>query len=242
MSGREIRLIDMLRIDYRAAGEIRWATASDFSEELTSSDGSGSKLAAPSGEWRMCGCRGSLPDHVVVEADPTDRESCGMQWRVCPECQQIRETPHLAVTDAATRGQRTTVQPGTADLRIVLACARRLGHDYRGGRPRHTADPALKAGEAGNRGWRMCACNQSIPGHSEQDDPAGAPSCGMQYRVCGSCGYIDERHITDCGDVAADIEDQPGGYLRPDVPAGLALPTRHNTADKQARDVREKPW
>ena len=88
------------------------------------------------------------------------------------------------------------------------------------------------------RGWRMCACGRSIPAHAfAPPDPAGGEGCGMTWRICGRCDHIDEHPITEHDDDpdpderdepperGAGSEVQPGGFLRQDVPAGLALPT-----------------
>jgi hypothetical protein len=80
-------------------------------------------------------------------------------------------------------------------------------------------------------GWRMCACDRSLPAHAEAPpDPAGGEGCGMTWRLCGRCDHIDEHHVTDGPDTdepdpGVSDEVQPGGHLRQDVPAGLALPT-----------------
>ena len=75
-------------------------------------------------------------------------------------------------------------------------------------------------------GWRMCACDRSLPGHADAPpDPAGGGGCGMTWRLCGRCDHIDEHHITDPPDPVRAVQVQPGGHLRQDVPAGLALPT-----------------
>ena len=74
-------------------------------------------------------------------------------------------------------------------------------------------------------GWRMCACDRSLPSHATAaPDPAGGDGCGMRWRLCGRCDHIDEHHVTD-DDPPDGVRVQPGGYLRQDVPAGLVLPT-----------------
>lgn len=84
-------------------------------------------------------------------------------------------------------------------------------------------------GEDGTGGWRYCACDRSIPAHRDlEPDPAGGPGCGMAWRLCGSCDHIDEQHVT-----ALTTKVQPGGYLRQDVPAGLA-PTHHQDSQENA--------
>jgi hypothetical protein len=120
-------------------------------------------------------------------------------------------------------------------------------------------------------GWRMCACDRSIPTHTfAPPDPARGDGCGIAWRLCGRCDHIDEHHITgipvpdpwqgphchdqvpgdavECltclttgstADTAAQA--QPGGSLRQDVPAGLALPVSdpHPTGEHMIR--RETP-
>jgi hypothetical protein len=124
-------------------------------------------------------------------------------------------------------------------VRLCASCAARAmcaryGHVY--------TDPRRGGGEDGTGGWRACACDRRIREHADtHPDPAGGPGCGMQYRLCARCDHIDERHITDhpaadpdaavggdgwvCEPTSEPTEVQPGGHLRQDVPAGLALPT-----------------
>jgi hypothetical protein len=113
------------------------------------------------------------------------------------------------------------------DSRLLCpACAaaqtcRDRGHDY--------------APDDERGGWRMCACQRSIPAHADAPpDPAGGDGCGITWRLCGRCDHIDEHPITDpdpdpdgerSGPVDGSAQVQPGGHLRQDVPAGLALPT-----------------
>jgi hypothetical protein len=52
----------------------------------------------------------------------------------------------------------------------------------------------------------------------------------MEWRLCGRCDHIDERHIS------ALFAHQPGGFLRQDVPAGLALPTDHMSDQHESRE------
>jgi hypothetical protein len=75
--------------------------------------------------------------------------------------------------------------------------------------------------------WRMCACERSIAAHFDADpDPAGGIGCGMAWRPCvAGSNEIEERHIT---------EVQPGGHLRQDVPAGLALPNHQMSSEENA--------
>ena len=120
-------------------------------------------------------------------------------------------------------------------------------------------------------GWRMCACDRSIPAHSfVSPDPAGGDGCGIEWRLCGRCDHIDEHHITDAaahgttppngmaaGGHAYDLGDgschthrafcsmspqvQPGGHLRQDVPAGLALPVSDPYPASEHMISRETP-
>ena len=88
-------------------------------------------------------------------------------------------------------------------------------------------------GEDGTGGWRPCACDRSIPAHAHaRPDPAGGPGCGMAWRLCGRCDHVDERHVTE----STDHEVQPGGHLRQDVPAGLALPTDSTSNQHESRE------
>jgi hypothetical protein len=79
-------------------------------------------------------------------------------------------------------------------------------------------------------GWRMCACGRSLPGHADfPADPAGGDGCGMTWRVCARCDFVDEHHITE-----HDEQDQPGGNLRQDVSAGPALPNHQKSSEEKA--------
>jgi NTP pyrophosphatase (non-canonical NTP hydrolase) len=83
-------------------------------------------------------------------------------------------------------------------------------------------------------GWRMCACGRSLPGHADTPpDPAGGEGCGMTWRVCAACEFIDEHHITE-HDQHVHEQDQPGGYLRQDVSAGPALPNHQEATGENA--------
>jgi hypothetical protein len=97
----------------------------------------------------------------------------------------------------------------------------RNGHDY--------GDP---------ESWRVCACDRSLPRHVDAPgDPTGGSGCGMEWRLCGRCDHIDERHVTDLARPAGgehDEQDQPGGYIRQDIPAGLALPNHHEDSEETA--------
>jgi hypothetical protein len=77
--------------------------------------------------------------------------------------------------------------------------------------------------------WRMCACDRAIPAHTDAaPDPAGGTGCGMAWRPCGAGSTeTEERHITD-------IEVQPGGHLRQDASAGLALPNHQEGSEENA--------
>ncbi|MGQ0573894.1 MAG: hypothetical protein ACT4RN_06775 [Pseudonocardia sp.] len=113
--------------------------------------------------------------------------------------------------------------PTCADRAICLM----HGHEFR---DVHDCGPH-GTGEDGTGGWRPCACDRSIPAHSgSRPDPAGGPGCGMEWRLCGRCDHIDERHLTDLDEV------QPGGHLRQDVPAGLALPTDDPSIQHESRE------
>lgn len=79
-------------------------------------------------------------------------------------------------------------------MQAMLACGRRTGHLFPGDGAENLGQ--RRDAEASNRGWLMCACGGSSPGHDEQD-PAGGPGCGMQYRECSNCGYVEERHVTE---------------------------------------------
>lgn len=85
-------------------------------------------------------------------------------------------------------------------------------------------------------GWRMCACGRSLPDHADTaPDPAGGQGCGMTWRLCSRCDFIDEHHITEHDDDQHDDQhdlDQPGGYLRQDVSAGPALPNHHEATEE----------
>jgi hypothetical protein len=77
------------------------------------------------------------------------------------------------------------------------ALCRELGHDFR-----DRARPGPYGGyrEDGSYGWRMCACDRSIPEHANAPaDPAGGDGCGMVWRLCGrgGCDHIEERHVTE---------------------------------------------
>ena len=96
----------------------------------------------------------------------------------------------------------------------------------------------------GPGGWRMCACDRSIPSHADAPpDPAGGDGCGMTWRLCGRCDHIDEHPITDRPDpddptsrpTRRSRRSSPADYLRQDVPAGLALPTHipHPTSERK---------
>ena len=83
-----------------------------------------------------------------------------------------------------------------------------------------------------DRGWRMCACERALPAHVDAaPDPAGGTGCGMAWRQIGPASTeIEERHITDL----THGEVQPGGHLRQDVPAGLALPHHLMSSEENA--------
>ena len=84
-------------------------------------------------------------------------------------------------------------------------------------------------------GWRMCACGRSLPDHADTAaDPAGGQGCGMTWRVCSRCDFVDEHHVTEHDDQhdQHDSEVQPGGFLRQDVPAGLALPIHQQGSEE----------
>jgi hypothetical protein len=69
------------------------------------------------------------------------------------------------------------------------------GHDFRD-RARRGADGSCA--EDGTYGWRVCACGRSLPEHAEAPaDPAGGEGCGMEWRLCGRCNHIEERHVTE---------------------------------------------
>ena len=97
-------------------------------------------------------------------------------------------------------------------------------------------------------GWRMCACRRSIPAHADAlPDPAGGDGCGITWRLCGRCDHIDEHHVTDSTrghddghDESAVLQVQPGGHLRQDVPAGLALPTHTPAGPRTSRQETSK--
>lgn len=92
-------------------------------------------------------------------------------------------------------------------------------------------------------GWRLCACARSLSDHADTPpDPAGGPGCGMTWRVCARCAFIDEHHVTDHdehahehADPARDRHDQdehrPGGNLRQDVTTGPVLPHQQATGE-----------
>jgi hypothetical protein len=72
----------------------------------------------------------------------------------------------------------------------------------------------------------MCACERTIPAHIDTDpDPAGGPGCGMAWRTREASNEIEGQHVT---------EVQPGGHLRQDVPAGLALPNHQMSSEENA--------
>ena len=74
--------------------------------------------------------------------------------------------------------------------------------------------------------WLMCACDRATPDHIDAaPDPAGGTGCGMAWRTCEASNEIEERHVT---------EVQPGGHLRQDVPAGLALPNHQMSSEENA--------
>jgi hypothetical protein len=82
--------------------------------------------------------------------------------------------------------------------------------------------------------WRMCACERAIPAHADTaPDPAGGTGCGMAWRTREAAPEIEDRHITDL----AHSEVQPGGHLRQDVPAGLALPNHPAERTRRNRMV-----
>ena len=84
-------------------------------------------------------------------------------------------------------------------------------------------------------GWRMCACARTLPGHADTPpDPAGGDGCGMTWRLCARCDDVDEHHITEHDQNDEHDQDQPGGNLRQDVPAGLALPDNHQGSEETA--------
>jgi hypothetical protein len=92
-------------------------------------------------------------------------------------------------------------------------------------------------GHEPDRGWRMCACSRSRPEHIDTaPDPAGGSGCAMAWRPHG--GQIEERHVTELpsppGDGPPTTEVQPGGHLRQDVPAGLALPNHLMSSEENA--------
>ncbi len=101
------------------------------------------------------------------------------------------------------------------------------GHDYR---DQHIPGPdGGTFREDGTYGWRVCGCERSIPAHADAVDPAGGAGCGMVWRLCGRCDHIDEHHATQHDATDHQLAEhggvhQPGGFLRQDVPAGLADP------------------
>jgi NTP pyrophosphatase (non-canonical NTP hydrolase) len=108
-----------------------------------------------------------------------------------------------------------------AALRERLDGCARLGHDL--------ADD----------GWRMCACGRSLPDHADTPpDPVGGDGCGMTWRACSRCEFVDEHHVTEHDDHAhgtADErgeQDQPGGHIRQEATAGLALPNHHQATEE----------
>jgi hypothetical protein len=102
----------------------------------------------------------------------------------------------------------------TSTFRLADLCVTR-GHDLAGD------------------GWRLCACGRSLPDHADTaPDPAGGDGCGMTWRVCSRCEFIDEHHVTEHDD--QHDQDQPGGNLRQDVTAGPALPNHHQAAKEKA--------
>jgi hypothetical protein len=100
---------------------------------------------------------------------------------------------------------------------------RSFGHDY-----------------GGPGSWRMCACERSIPSHAETDpDPAGGDGCGMQWRLCGRCDRIDERHVIDAPRYPTSRdrdarEVQPGDGFLAEVAAGLGLPNHQQANGETA--------
>jgi hypothetical protein len=122
----------------------------------------------------------------------------------------------IATLHDSARDQGWTIGPdGQAACPTCTAratCALR-GHDY---------------GTDLDGGWRLCACDRSIPAHADVPrSPLGRGACGMEWRVCRRCDHIDEHHVTD--PPPDDEGVQPGGHLRQDVPAGPALPTHTTT-------------
>jgi hypothetical protein len=50
----------------------------------------------------------------------------------------------------------------------------------------------------GAYGWRVCACDRSIPAHADTPpDPAGGEGCGIEWRPYGPGDHMQERHVTD---------------------------------------------
>lgn len=103
--------------------------------------------------------------------------------------------------------------------------------------------------------WRLCACDRSIPAHDGNEpwqDPTTWDGCGWAWRLCGRCDHIDERHVADTvqgraaerayyaaldrGEIPTPMhpEDQPGGHIRQDTPAGPALPSNHKDSEENA--------
>jgi hypothetical protein len=82
-----------------------------------------------------------------------------------------------------------------------------------------------------DREWRMCACERALPAHADAaPDPAGGTGCGMAWRICEASNEIEERHITDITDIGV----QPGGHLRQDASAGLALPNHQDGSEEKS--------
>ncbi|GAY12440.1 hypothetical protein [Pseudonocardia sp. N23] len=102
--------------------------------------------------------------------------------------------------------------------------------------------------------WRVCACEGSLyehSGHEPWQGPSAWDGCGWMWRLCGRCDHIDERHVTarplglpTAAERAYDAalsrapyrvpEDQPGGHIRQDTPAGPALPNNHKATEETA--------
>jgi hypothetical protein len=110
-----------------------------------------------------------------------------------------------------------------------------FGHDY-----------------GGPGSWRVCACERSIPehaGHEPWQDPATWEGCGWQWRLCGRCDHIDERHVTErpfglpsqaerehyaAMERGEFVEVQPGDGFLAEVAAGLVLPNHQQVNGETA--------
>lgn len=149
--------------------------------------------------------------------------------RHCGTCQCAPAVASTAVVTVIP----ASVRPADPAIEVdpVHTCAV-LGHDY---------SDRLDRVEDGTYGWRACSCAGALPGHAAGCDPTGGPGCGMAYRLCRFCDHTAEAALIDglpagYGDVpdldyeprrlaGARVQVQPGGSLRQDVAAGLALPT-----------------